>query len=390
MKLAAVQSIGRLIACVVVAAAVGCGGKQLDLGGDTPNPNSYSGPIDSTAGGAGADAATAAAAPQPVTIAADQHRVRALAAAGHRIYWLSTVDAITTIQGTLRGCDPSDCRNTLTTYVDGYWFSSDADVKEIAADGTNVYWHARDGVRACPISGCNGEGALLVAHASGIVSDGAHLYWIDDGGSATSLPDVHGNVTVRRCPVSGGLPETLAAFRATSPCSPGFVLGAATVYAVANSEIDLSCRIVAIAAAANAAPTTIVEQLQPPRLSAVTSTAIYWINPVAGGAAVSCPVSGCTGGPSVFAYLGGAPAENDGSQMQLLADDRGVYFGNWHELRACSADGCAGQPRVLAQWSPATGCVAADASYVYWADARYQEPPADPEDSIRRVRKWAP
>jgi hypothetical protein len=84
--------------------------------------------------------------------------------------------------GSVLGCRKSDCGGTLVTFV-----AADTEPRGIASDGANVYWADSEGLRTCPVTGCDaGPHTLATSAGVGVALGGTTLCFTDPGSSATN------------------------------------------------------------------------------------------------------------------------------------------------------------------------------------------------------------
>ena len=109
--------------------------------------------------------------------------------------------------------------------------------------------------------------------------------------------------------------------------------------------------------------------LNHPFAMAVDETNVYWVETGdatdANGSVKACPVSGCGGGPTVYASLQDAPGG-------IAVDGQNVYWGTGGgtgtaAIWSCAIGGCGGKPTKLVDADTPFG-IAVDSTYVYWAE----------------------
>jgi hypothetical protein len=91
---------------------------------------------------------------------------------------------------------------------------------------------------------------------------------------------------------------------------------------------------------------------------------VYWTNDKNPGSVVSCPLSGCPGGPTVI-------ASNQASPARLAVDSSNICFTNFDDgtVARCPLTGCGAAPTVLATGQTQPMGITFFGSSVYWVDS---------------------
>jgi hypothetical protein len=94
------------------------------------------------------------------------------------------------------------------------------------------------------------------------------------------------------------------------------------------------------------------------------------------GSVKGCPLSGCAGGPTVY-------ASGQFNPEGIATDGKYVYWGNNTSggIFACAVTGCSNSPTLVANATSPSG-LALDGTYVYWV--------SDGDDSVNRAVRLAP
>lgn len=225
--------------------------------------------------------------------------------------------------------------------------SGQAEVLDLAADQTSVYWTSRKAAGQGTVMRLPLAGGTPVALASGqqrpegLEVRGGFAYWTD----GTSL---------KKAPVAGGAEITLASGQQYM----GGVVAVDSAFAYwVVDQVEHAVRKVPIGGGA------IVELVSGgyPLYLAVDGTSVYWTEnfdvksiPLAGGVPVSL-------------------ATSRSATYQVTTDGRFVYFANYSELRKTPVDG--GASELLAGAHPVGMEIVVDGDFLYWAES----------DSILRV-----
>jgi hypothetical protein len=222
-------------------------------------------------------------------------------------------------------CSVIGCAKASTLFSFGA-----ADEAAFTADDTNVYWveNQTGTVSACALTGCSSPLVLATdtSFLDSIAVGPAGVYWVDESGLLQS------------CPKTGctGTP---------------FVIG------------TISGRVTQLAA--DAVNVYFIDPGTPVGGGKVPIT--QWLN----GAVRYCPLSGCTGDPTVLvsypSWLAAGAIGIQGGAVYWTTEDGGGTFG---QVVRCPVTGCGGQPYVLGSTTgpAATVGLALDANNVYWSD----------------------
>jgi hypothetical protein len=319
----------------------------------------------------------------PMVIATQQGWASLITSDATRVYWMffdSNRHAFDSY--VLRGCDPSDCRDTVVTYVEHV-----TGIQGLAADGLNVYWVMLDAmdmsttastVHSCPVSGCPATGPRTVTPlvsvtalqvtpqvAEGaLVADGSHVYWAQVDG------------TILRCPVAGctGDPEVIGTFDG-SPTS--LAVDDSSVYATviatqSNAEVG---RVFAADKSVGATPRLIADNQLSPSSVTPAGGRVYWTTEHDDGEVMACDAAGCAGAPSVIASGLRRP-------QSLLVDATHAYFLTESlvqtaapgamlpplDVVACPLAGCGASLTILAATNSMRPPMVAAGSALFWMD----------------------
>jgi hypothetical protein len=182
-----------------------------------------------------------------------------------------------------------------------------------------------------------------------------------DGGSGSSSTSSSASTSSSSAGLDGSLADVVDP---DGPGNDGSLPGDGSVPDVVIAEASTTCP--------GTGNCVIATGLGQPWLIAADDTRVYWTeggtSPTSGdGAVKSCPITGCSGGPTVYATAVNFP-------RVLVIDSTNVYWGTndstlvnggiwWCPLAGCGASG----PNMLAAASKPYG-MALDATYVYWVD----------------------
>jgi hypothetical protein len=225
----------------------------------------------------------------------------------------------------------------------------------LVLDSTNVYWLDSAGgqLLACAKTGCGLAPTVLAAGQggpSGLVVSGGTAYWTN----ATAG-------TVSSCATSGcGKNPTVVASGLSSP--GGIAVGGSTVYWV---ETGTTGDVASCATSGCASPTVIATV--PGLLLAVDSASIYFTD----GAGVNvCPITGCSGAPTVlFAAKGATGIVIDTANVYVTTDLTGIDSTSGAVL-SCAKSGCDGKPIALATGQFGPLAIAVSGGTVYWGNTQ--------------------
>lgn len=159
--------------------ALGCGGKVVDLGGNAVDLGGRD------ASGFADAAREMADAMRPQTLYESEVRAYGIGANDTTLYaLLDTTEEL----GQLVSCPLDRCRSERTILATGVQSPDNSPyATPIIILGDWLYWRygggsPANGVAACPNTGCDRPEILSSTFASDLVTDAAHLYWIDFDG----------------------------------------------------------------------------------------------------------------------------------------------------------------------------------------------------------------
>jgi hypothetical protein len=175
--------------------------------------------------------------------------------------------------------------------------------------------------------------------AGGLAVDATNVYWVDSAG---------GQVLACAKTGCGGTPIVLASGQ-NGPSGIA-VQGSTVFWSNAGAGTLVSCATAGCAKN----PTVVVSGLASPGGVAVDATSLYWAETGGAGRVASCPLAGCTT-PTVLASAPG---------LLLAVDEASVYFTDGANVNQCPLTGCTGAPTVLFAAAGATG-IALDTANVY-------------------------
>jgi hypothetical protein len=342
-----------------MAAALGpaCGARTIYLDGtDGASVNDNSNPD--------------AMAPGVSVFIEDQHTAMKIALDEERVYWCQQQywsDATPWVYAPVRSCMKSDCNSTITTFHSVLVDANRAPVHVgscyLAVGGGNVAWVEYDisgpSIWTCPTAGCTGEPRVVTGNAvtpSSLAVDESHVYW-------TSTVDT----AVYRHPISGaGALETIAL---NQPLAENIALSGSHVYWTTRGQHDRAIRRVAKQGGEEAS--TLAKGQVDRRALSVDSEFVYWANFDAAGSIQRCPLSGCTGEPTVL-------VGNQNLPGALAADGKSLFWTtaigalDSSPLRAavlrCPIEGCESAKETLAvqtfEWFALS--MAIDETHLYW------------------------
>lgn len=209
----------------------------------------------------------------------------------------------------------------------------------LATDGTNLFWTADANVSTDPGGSINFE-----AFSQSYCAPPSYTYCY----LARNLPSPYGIA------VAGG-----TIFVTTLDATNNGPTGCAGAWTSSVLSCSASAGCATVACATAGGPGVLASGQTQLAGIAADAKNVYWAD---SGAHVVrfCPQPSCTGGPSTFAQIGGAP-------FDVVSDGSRVYFtdrsgGN---LYACPTTGCAGAPTLLASGLDDPALVAVDGKAAY-------------------------
>jgi hypothetical protein len=290
--------------------------------------------------------------------------------------------------------------------------------------GPDVYWvetgpggTGMPSIQSCPKQGCTGGVAvtLVAARASGIVLDGAELYWAEPASEKLMV-----------CNVSSCVPETL-----TTLDSPPVYLAvdATDIYIATYGSISRCPK------AGPCAPTLLTSLGAPPVAVALDAASVYYIDQAA-GALRACAKPNCDGGPRtvmritdaydfrvdderVYVSVGAGATDPDDAgavvfcpkagctaptplveelhhPAALAIDAERVYWADQGtsarlyadgDIESCAKTGCGAGPTIHASRQSLPASVAVDDACVYWASDQFSSGPDSTPGSVDAVLK---
>jgi hypothetical protein len=399
-----VIALSRAFRCILVFAAA-CGGR-FDIGHDAPDsgpdsipdsgpPPVYAGPLLGDGGSGGLEDGGGAT---PMVIATQQGLAGLIASDGTRIYWVFSDPSVqagspllpSDLAGwSVRGCDPSDCRDTVVTYVE-----REPAIRAIAADGVNVYWVARTdplssfaSIVSCPKAGCPAAGPRqltpLVAGGA-LVTDGSYLYWAE------------GDSSIQRCPVAGctGAPEVVAVLDG-EPTQ--LTVDDSSVYATAMETHSSSVvgSVFAVDKSGGAMPRLIADNQPSPSSLAVAGGRVYWLTQPYlttsqdTGQLLACDVTGCAQGPSVIASGQRRPQSVlvDATRAYFLVESAVPAAYPPLDVVACPLAGCGSSPTVLAAMNTISPPMVATRDALFWLNGLLAGAPGAQPANVEGIAK---
>ncbi len=295
----------------------------------------------------------------------------------------------------------------------------------VASDGTNLFWSASNAIWSCPVTGCTGKAKQIAPLTSGnptpVVIDATHVYFQGFSGYV----DAQSSGSILRCPKAGctGPAEVVAAKPTFS--NTALAIDDQAVYWSTCGGYNCDGQVMRIGKDGSDLRAIGGSHNGPQRL-AVTTTTVFWIDGPTNGAGadgsiLSCPLSGCSGPPTVVAAnqenptdiavdannvywtLAGSffgPGALDGAvlscplsgcggaaptpvathqpyPMALLVDDCGIYWSNegrsdagpkGSTIQACTKPACKGDPILLAKDQRMPRYFGMDQGAIYWTD----------------------
>jgi hypothetical protein len=389
------MNCGRQLLGVLLACALGCGGKataESNGGSAASSSSDGSGPADGTIGD---DASSAGADGSTPGIAGN---VLGGATCGGPPPAVAGEDVLP--DGTLTnedsGCadtqaDPHNCGTCGHDCLGGACSGGTCQpavlvavpspgIGSFAVDATSVYWTRlwtgndagpvpTNGIVAkCPINGGTGSPTMLATgqdFPESILVSGSTLYWLD-----------YNAASLMQCSVDCNDDSTT--FQRWWPYiwSGGFAASATEVFfsggGLSGYGLVQQCPV-----GGCSTPTTFASQQQTPSAMVISGADLYWIDrgtmlteykdvSYVDGGVMTCPVDGCDGGPTPLAT--GLSYPNG-----LVVSRTKAYFAQGSSVLACSVTGCNGAPTTIVSL-PTTSYdgiegFAVDATAVYFEDA---------------------
>jgi hypothetical protein len=236
----------------------------------------------------------------------------------------------------------------------------DAGITALAVDLTSVYWTSLNsdgspGVFKVPLGGgsvvqLSNQDVSAQAQGIGIAVDGTNVYWTDDVGTNSS--------TLRAVPVGGGTTATVA-----SNAPEGVAVDANNVYWAAGPATPNSGAIMKMPKSGGT-PVALASGLASPLGIAVNSTSVFWTD-FTNGLIMSVPIAG--GAPVTVASNQSRPfaIAADNTSVYWNNDDTSPQFtGNGSVMKAPVGGGA---PVTLASAQRISrGAIAIDGQSVYW------------------------
>ncbi len=274
--------------------------------------------------------------------------------------------------------------------------SGQAGLKDLAIDGTSIYWTAAIGgiVGSCGLSGCAAPAVLAAGepYPLGVAASGGQVFWTNNGlpndagidtgslGAGTSTAG-SGRVFLIKQPLAGAIAAdpnniywaTETQLSACDPqnCVPAVVaLDTAQAVAVDAAAVFWTSAVTGAVSTNQIGADAAAGQLITPagytavnvRGLVVSGGNVYWGTPEQ---ILSCPTSGCPGTPAPFATNQGIV----GLQHPLATDGAYLYWSSGTTVVRCAIPGgCNGTPEVVAGGQIAPTAVAVNATTVYWID----------------------
>jgi hypothetical protein len=255
---------------------------------------------------------------------------------------------------TVETCAAEDCASTLTQMT-----SNQSILRGVTTDSTNVYWanagYALDGggfggyIATCGLAGCpSGMQTILAPLESApvdLVVNTSAVYWTDNNSGLVRMCSVGG---------CGQVPTTLV----TDPTTlSGIAVDSTSLYWAESTLGNIiqcpleGCTTFTPFAAGSVNPTKID----------VVNQIVYWTT---NGAIMSCPSSGCSGAPTVF-------AKDQPLAYGITDDGTNLYWTLLEtsgKVLSCPLSGCVA-PVVLGDMQASPWGVAVDATSVYWTNS---------------------
>jgi hypothetical protein len=334
--------------------------------------------------------------PGVVTVVEDQESAMKIAIDENRLYWYESSSGAGVTKPTVftrvRSCLKSDCRSTITTYRSVPFDGNRPDYSPVGsyplvAGGGNVAWveydaHSRSSILTCPSAGCVGGPRVLASpiEVTSLAVDESHVYW-------TSRLDT----AVIRLPLSGtGAPQAIA----LNQIFPHQIaLSGPHVYWIdAWGHPDASIK--RVAKQGGEAELTLAKGQNQALALSVDSEFVYWANSLSAGSILRCPLSGCTGEPSVMVTRQNWPRSIavDGKSLFWSTVNGAFVMGSLGaSIMRCPIDGCESATETLAEqvfnsWGIS---MVVDETNLYWVAQGNPEPASDvyPHASIYRYMK---
>jgi len=223
----------------------------------------------------------------------------------------------------------------------------------LAVDGLNVYWaDYTAGVYSCPLGGCNPNDTTYAstAMASALGTDGTTLFWSSDS-----------TMQLHSCSIANCAPGSFTTWTGTA----GAIAtdGTNVYWTDSSGGAVLSSPT---AGGTGGTPTTLASSGAPFGI-AIDTSYVYWTDYVNPGGAV-WRVGKDRSSPMTLATAQAGPHEVAVDATGLYWANRGTQGGGDGQIMWCPAPDCSGGPTAIANAEGGPWGIALDPMFVYWTN----------------------